>query len=152
MDKRVDYYFATSSPLMYLGHERLVAIARRHGASIAVKPVDFDELFPVSGGPPLSKRVPQRQAYRLVKLRRWSEHLGIPLNLQPRFFPVQRRSRRALDPRGRRAASAEIAARYKALTDAAIHRQVFGAPTYIYRDELYRGQDRLDFLDRALAK
>jgi 2-hydroxychromene-2-carboxylate isomerase len=53
---------------------------------------------------------------------------------------------------GRRAASAEIGTRYKALTQEAIDRQVFGAPTYIYRDELFWGQDRLDFLDRALAK
>jgi 2-hydroxychromene-2-carboxylate isomerase len=36
-------------------------------------------------------------------------------------------------------------------TAEAIERQVFGAPTYIYRDKLYWGQDRLDFLDRALA-
>ena len=42
--------------------------------------------------------------------------------------------------------------RYKALTDEAIERKVFGAPTYVYRDELFWGQDRLDFLDRALAK
>jgi len=34
----------------------------------------------------------------------------------------------------------------------AIERQVFGAPTYIYRDELFWGQDRLDFLDREMAK
>ena len=31
-------------------------------------------------------------------------------------------------------------------------RQVFGAPTYVYRDELFWGQDRLDFLERALGK
>jgi len=52
----------------------------------------------------------------------------------------------------RRAATAEIVARYKALTQEAIDRKVFGAPTYIYRDELFWGQDRLDFLDRALAE
>ena len=53
---------------------------------------------------------------------------------------------------GRRAATTEIAERYKALTQEAIERKVFGSPTYIYRDELFWGQDRLDFLDRALAK
>jgi 2-hydroxychromene-2-carboxylate isomerase len=50
------------------------------------------------------------------------------------------------------AASAESASRYDALTQEAIDRQVFGAPTYVYRDEPFWGQDRLDFLDRALAK
>jgi 2-hydroxychromene-2-carboxylate isomerase len=28
---------------------------------------------------------------------------------------------------------------------------VFGAPTFIYKDELFWGQDRLEFLDRALT-
>jgi 2-hydroxychromene-2-carboxylate isomerase len=34
----------------------------------------------------------------------------------------------------------------------AIARGVFGSPTYVLRDELFWGQDRLDFLDRALAR
>jgi 2-hydroxychromene-2-carboxylate isomerase len=29
---------------------------------------------------------------------------------------------------------------------------VFGAPTYAYGGELFWGQDRLDFLERALAR
>ena len=61
---------------------------------------------------------------------------------------------RALDAQAL-AASAnapEVGARYEALTQQAIDRQVFGAPTYVYRDELFWGQDRLDFLDRELAK
>jgi 2-hydroxychromene-2-carboxylate isomerase len=31
-------------------------------------------------------------------------------------------------------------------------RGVFGAPTYAVGDELFWGQDRLDFLDRKMAK
>jgi 2-hydroxychromene-2-carboxylate isomerase len=37
-------------------------------------------------------------------------------------------------------------------TQEAVARQVFGAPTYVYRDELFWGQDRLDFLEAALAR
>lgn len=33
----------------------------------------------------------------------------------------------------------------------AIDRGCFGTPTYVYRDVLYWGQDRLDFLDEALT-
>jgi 2-hydroxychromene-2-carboxylate isomerase len=88
MAKQIDYYFATISPWMFLGHDRFVKIARDAGAAIAVKPVNFGEIFPVSGGLPLSKRAPQRQAYRLVELKRWSEHLGIRMNLQPKYFPA----------------------------------------------------------------
>ena len=42
--------------------------------------------------------------------------------------------------------------RYAVLTQEAIDRGVFGAPTFVYDGELFWGQDRLDFLDRALAK
>ncbi|MDQ3214661.1 MAG: DsbA family protein, partial [Pseudomonadota bacterium] len=49
------------------------------------------------------------------------------------------------------ARSAEVAARYVQHSQEAIARNIFGSPTYIYRDELFWGQDRLDFLDRALA-
>ena len=37
------------------------------GATANVKPVDFGVIFPQSGGLPLPKRAPQRQAYRLVE-------------------------------------------------------------------------------------
>jgi 2-hydroxychromene-2-carboxylate isomerase len=45
-------------------------------------------VFGTSGGLPLAKRAPQRQAYRLLELERWSRFLGLPLNLHPAFFPV----------------------------------------------------------------
>jgi len=50
------------------------------------------------------------------------------------------------------ATSAEVAARYVMHSQEAIARGVFGSPTYVLRDELFWGQDRLDFLDRALAR
>ena len=73
MARTIDYYFATVSPYAYLGHDRLNAIANKYGATVAVKPINIGEVFPVSGGLPLSKRAPQRQAYRLVELARWSQ-------------------------------------------------------------------------------
>lgn len=45
-----------------------------------------------------------------------------------------------------------VSERYAALTEEAIERQVFGAPTYFVRGEPFWGQDRLDFVERALAK
>ena len=51
-----------------------------------------------------------------------------------------------------RAGSPAIAAAYDASSQDAIDRQVFGAPTYVIGDELFWGQDRLDFLARKLAK
>ncbi len=88
MQKIIDYYFSTSSPWTFLGHARFGEVARRHGATIRVKPVDYGVIFPQSGGLPLLKRAPQRQAYRLVELGRWSLHLGVAMNIQPKHFPV----------------------------------------------------------------
>ena len=87
--KTIDYYLSPMSPWTYLGHARLTEIAGRHHATINVKPVDYGRIFPVSGGLPLSKRAPQRQAYRLVELARWRDHLKVPLTLQPKYFPYE---------------------------------------------------------------
>jgi len=88
MTKTVSYYFTPVSPWAYLGHERFVHIARAANLQVEVLPVDYGAIFPVSGGLPLARRAPQRQAYRLVELKRFSEHLGVPLNLQPKYFPA----------------------------------------------------------------
>lgn len=199
MDKVIDYYFTPASPYAYLGHDRFVAIASRHGARVDVCPVDIGRIFAVSGGVPLAQRPPQRLAYRLVELERWSRHLGIPINVPPKFgtTPVAAASRwilaaaetgqrQGLDLAGAlmrarwaeerdiadpatlaavaaglkldasalaaRAEEPELAARYEATTERAIAAQVFGSPWYVYAGEPFWGQDRLDFLDRALAK
>lgn len=198
MPRSIDYYLSPMSPWTYLGHARLAEIARKHGATVNVKPVDYGKIFPVSGGLPLSRRAPQRQTYRLVELARWRNHLGVPLTAQPKFFPYESNlasrliiaadgrgsgaalrlagailkacwaeernmadegelaavaREQGLEPRGLMAAakSDEAAARYDELTAEAIELQVFGAPTYVYNKELFWGQDRLEFLDRALG-
>jgi 2-hydroxychromene-2-carboxylate isomerase len=199
MDKVVDYYFTPVSPWTYFGHDRFVASAAKHGATVRLKPTDLGKVFPVSGGLPLAKRAPQRQAYRLVELARWRDALGIAINLQPKFVASSgelatrwilaaleqgtkpaldlagaiMRARFAeegdiaaettlasiartcgLDPRAlaARADAPEIAAGYEASTQEAIEGGVFGVPWYVYRGVPFWGQDRLDFLDRALAQ
>ncbi|MDO9072112.1 MAG: 2-hydroxychromene-2-carboxylate isomerase [Rubrivivax sp.] len=89
MSLTVDYYLAPQSPWTYLGHARFVRMAAEAGATVKLKVVDLGKVFPVSGGLPLAQRPPQRQAYRLVELARWRDALGLPMNIQPRFFPVQ---------------------------------------------------------------
>ncbi len=88
MSRQVDYFFAPQSPWTYLGHQRFQQMVGAAGPKLRVLPVDFGKIFPLSGGLPLGRRAPQRQAYRLVDLKRFSERLGLPLTLQPRFFPV----------------------------------------------------------------
>lgn len=199
MAKAVDYYLVQASPYAYLGHQRFLDIVRKRGATMNMKVVDAGKIFPVSGGLPLAKRAPQRQAYRLMELKRWRDYLGVSFILQPKYFPVASdlaaraiNAAVATDPAAApdfalgvmrsiwaeerniaepevigaaaRAAglsadkilaaaqSPETAATYDRLTQEAIDRGVFGFPTFVYRDELFWGQDRLDFLDRALAK
>ena len=197
MAKTIDYYLTLTSPWTYLGSARFEEMARRHGAEIRVKPVNYGVIFPRTGGLPLPKRAPERQAYRLMELKRWPAYLDIPLNTHPKHFPVPDGDAACMviaaensggDPLrlahailravwvedkditdmatlaeiaqanghdGERLTAAaqepETRAAYEAQTEAAIARGVFGAPTYIYQDELFWGQDRLDFLDRALA-
>jgi 2-hydroxychromene-2-carboxylate isomerase len=110
MSKFCEYYFSPQSPWAYLGHQRFVDMAKRQGVKIEVKPFDLAKVFAISGGLPLAKRAPQRQAYRLTEMQRWSEHLGMPMNLQPSFFPV------AADP----AALMIIAAQLAHGTEAAL--------------------------------
>jgi 2-hydroxychromene-2-carboxylate isomerase len=45
----------------------------------------------------------------------------------------------------------EITAVRTAGHQEALEAGVFGTPTYVYRNVLYWGQDRLDFLDEALS-
>jgi len=86
--RTVDYYFATVSPWTYLGHARFSRLVHDTGTTVRVKPMDLGAIFPISGGLPLGKRAPQRQAYRLLELKRFSDWLEIPMNVQPAHFPV----------------------------------------------------------------
>ena len=191
MSQVIDYYLSLQSPWSYLGHERSVEIAARHGAALRIRPVDFSEIFPATGGLPLPKRAPARQAYRLVELDRWRTYLALPLNLHPAHFPTNDKLAAAREaggdavrlagatlkavwaeqrdialPETLHAIAAELGMdgvdlvaeaerdagqRLAADTAAALGAGVFGAPSYIYRDQLFWGQDRLEFLDRALA-
>ena len=196
--KTITYYFSPQSPWTYLGHDRLMEIAKQQGASIVVRPCALNKaIFPVSGGLSLKQRPVQRVIYRSVELKRWSEYLQIPLILNPRYFPtdesiaslmiIAAEQRHGADAalqltgavlRGVWAQERDIADEatliaignecgldgaslyagreqslelYNHYTQEAIERKVFGAPWYIYENEPFWGQDRLDFLDRALA-
>ena len=87
MSITITYYLSLNSPWTYMGSGPFAEIARRYGATIDVKPAKFGPIFEQTGGLPLPKRSPQRQAYRLMELKRWREVRGIPLTVEPKFFP-----------------------------------------------------------------
>lgn len=199
MGHTVDYYLAPQSPWTYLGHQRFADMVHRTGSVVRIRPMDLGKVFPVSGGLPLGQRAPQRLAYRLTELARFRDHLGLPLNVQPKFFPVpgdpaarlivatdlalgpdaamkvagavlaacwaQERNiadaqvlAELLQEQGlpanvlEQSEGAAVRAHYDACTQAAIDAGVFGSPSYVIRDEIFWGQDRLDFVERALTQ
>lgn len=89
MAERIDYYASLNSPWTHIGAARLMEVADRCGATVRVYPFDVIATFAASGGLPLPKRSPQRQAYRFQELERWSRFLKIPINLRPKFFPAK---------------------------------------------------------------
>lgn len=84
----IDYFFSTLSPYAYLAGTRMEDVAARHGATITYKPLDVVALFGRTGGIPPKERHPSRQQLRAQELTRQSKKLGMPLNLQPAFWPT----------------------------------------------------------------
>jgi 2-hydroxychromene-2-carboxylate isomerase len=195
--RSVTVYYALQSPWTYLGWARWRELAAEAAAEVRYRPIKMAPVFAASGGLPLAQRPPQRQAYRLMELKRWRERLRVPLNLHPRHFPVdealaaamviahgqaggdvgrlsqalmaavwaQERdladrptllaiaAEQELDGGALLAAapSAAVQAEYQANTEAAIAAGVFGVPTFQIGEELFWGQDRLDFVAAALG-
>ena len=161
-------------------------------------PVNYGEIFPLSGGVPVSKRPIQRQSIRLQELKRWGDFLKISLNPEPKFFPSKsllpsliiiasqlKKTNQAFDLANNimsalwvenlniddedtlinilkkmdldadeilnYAKTKECEDAMKSGTRLAIEKGVFGAPTYIVNDQIYWGQDRLDFVERHLS-
>ncbi|WP_332118035.1 2-hydroxychromene-2-carboxylate isomerase [Azorhizobium caulinodans] len=87
MSRRIGYFFSVVSPWSFLGNDRLLKIAARHGATVEFRPVELGPVFAETGGLPLAKRAPQRQRQRLVELQRWRLKLGLDFHIQPAHWP-----------------------------------------------------------------
>ena len=84
----IDYYVWLLSDWSYLGGVRFIQMAARHNLRVNHIPMRMPDVYAGSGGILLADRSWQRQAYRIRELRRWRARLGIPLNIEPRFFPA----------------------------------------------------------------
>jgi 2-hydroxychromene-2-carboxylate isomerase len=85
----LDCYYSLSSPWAYFAGPKLQDIVRRHRAQLTLKPFDFQEVVPKTGGVPLRTRPEPRRHYHEVELDRWRKHLGMPLVLKPKHYPLQ---------------------------------------------------------------
>ena len=187
------------SPWTFLGHKKVNEIAKNNNCELDIMPVNYGEIFPVSGGLPVHKRPLQRQKYRLQELKRWSEFLKIKLNPEPKHFPSRSllpskviisvkilnfenvndiayaimeglwiKEMNIDDPQNLKkiltrfiktadevidfSESKQVEKEMNEYTKEAIDLAVFGAPTYIINDQIYWGQDRLDFLERYIKR
>ena len=195
---QVDYFMSHGSPWTFLGHKRLGEIIKKYKVKLNMLPVNYGEIFPISGGLPVSKRPVQRQKIRLQELKRWSKFLDINLIPQPTSFPsksmlpslliiasqMMKTNKdfeiahnimnalwvedldiddenillsilQKLDLSSEEllsfAKSDECTSVMQKYTKLAIDKNVFGAPTFIIDDQIYWGQDRLDFVERHLS-
>lgn len=193
----IEYYFSVLSDWAYMGGERLERLARRYQVHIDHMPIRLAEIYAGTGGILLQKRSKQRQDYRLVELKRWSEYLGIPVKLFPKHYPtgdelasctviaakhagcdagllanailraIWAEERDISDGAmlikiadglgmdGARLVAAagkpDTIAELDRNTKEAQERGVFGSPFYFFADEIYWGQDRLQFLEDKIA-
>jgi 2-hydroxychromene-2-carboxylate isomerase len=200
----LDCYYSLSSPWAYFAGPRLQDIVRRHRVQLTLKPFDFQEVVPRTGGIPIRTRPEPRRTYHALELARWRDYLGMPLVLEPRYYPQDGKPAgwnkapgwmviaaqlqggdaltlshallRALWAEERNTAEASVrrtianengldgdtllAAEnsesvqtlYRRYSEEAESLGVFGAPTYVFQGERFWGQDRLEFVDRALAR
>ena len=199
---RLDCFYTLSSPWAYFAGPRLQDIVRRHHAQLVLKPFDFQNVVPKTGGIPIRTRPEPRRTYHAAELDRWRRYLGMPLNLTPRHYPADGKplgwnkpaawmviaaqeagadaarlshailralwaeERDIANPAVRREIALEngfdgnalltgetsepVQAIYRRNGEEAEALGVFGAPTFVLNGERFWGQDRLDFVDRAL--
>ena len=86
--KEIDYYLTSSSPFNYLGFKPIQDVAAKHGYTLNIRPVNIRGIWAETGAVPPAERPPIRQRMRLVELERFALHRGVPLNKEPKFFPV----------------------------------------------------------------
>ena len=85
--RKIDFYFSFISLYTYIGFEAFQALVEKYDLEVSYKPIDLHAIFAAGGGLPVSKRPPQRQAYRFVEMQRWALTRQIPLVLKPKHHP-----------------------------------------------------------------
>ncbi len=199
MARTLDYYHFLISPWSYLAIGRFNELREKFAIPVNYKPIDVTLTFSKMGGVPLAERHPSRQRLRLAELKRWSDYLEVPINLNPAHFPVDQTlaacmvyaagganasleagllsdailtacwaeqqdvsdestlielaKKCGLDGKAlaQKRLTDTCVATFSACTAEAHKRDVFGSPTYVLDGENYWGQDRLDFLARAMT-
>jgi 2-hydroxychromene-2-carboxylate isomerase len=175
--KSVEFFFDFGSPASYLAWTQLPAICAAAGATLVYRPMLLGGVFQATGNAsPVT--VPAKGRYVMTDLARFADRYGVPLRFNP-HFPINtltlmrgavglqlREPERFddyvtamfgamwVDGRALLELTADPAVKeaLKASTEEAVRRGAFGAPTMFVGDQMYFGQDRLDFVREALAR
>ena len=153
--KTIDYYFWMNSDWAYLGAYRVAELARwcrKLGIHVNPQPA---HMCPDAG---LASRIviaadqaglPVAALYKAILKAEWCDEQDISDAATLRAILL----RQGLDAPALLAAAAgpEAQEAYRRNTDAAVEAGVFGSPAYVYRGEVFWGQDRLDMLEEAVA-
>ena len=133
-------------------NEDIARWARRYGVPFAFNPYfPINTLTLMRGAAGLQMRRPKEFAHYLATIygAMWKDaaNLGDPAVLAATLtgagFDADAFAALVADP--------EVKARLVATTEEAVARGVFGAPTFFVGEEMFFGQDRLDFVAQALA-
>ncbi len=161
MTKIVEFFFDFGSPTSYLAWTQLPKLAADCGARIEWKPMllplAMNPHFPINtltlmrGATGLQMRQPADfERYVDTVFRAMWE---TPCNMGDAAVLAQVLQRAGFDAEAllALAGDAEVKARLIAHTEEAVARGVFGAPTMFVGEQMFFGQDRLEFVREALA-
>jgi 2-hydroxychromene-2-carboxylate isomerase len=171
MSKTVEFYFDVGSPATYLAWTQLPALCAQRNAELAYKPMLLGGVFKATGNTSPAT-IPAKGRYADMDFGRFARRYGVPLTINPHFPIITLYLMRVITgvqmrqpERLQRLLKAVFEALWvealvsdplvkealKANTDAAVQRGVFGAPTMFVNDEMFFGQDRLEFVKDALG-
>jgi 2-hydroxychromene-2-carboxylate isomerase len=88
MTESIDAYYWIHSDWAYFGGPRLKEMGSRYGLKVNHRPIDLATVYARTGGIKLPYRSAERKNYRLLEMRRFRAILGMPINLEPKFFCV----------------------------------------------------------------
>jgi 2-hydroxychromene-2-carboxylate isomerase len=194
MPKTLEFFFDFASTYSYLASTQVEALAARHDARLAYRPMVIGAVFKATGND-MPARIPAKARYMRDDMVRWSEYYGVPFKMSSHWPANTVKAMRLVlvgEDEGKAGAvvraafhamwaddqdltadatlravaasagldadhalaaieSAEVKDRLRKNTDEAIARGAFGAPALFVGDQLFWGNDRLHFVEAALA-
>lgn len=80
----IDFYFDLSSPYSYLAATQIEALAAKHGATVAWKPVVLAAVFKAADNH-MPAQSPPKARHMLIDLERWAKQYGVPFVFNSAF-------------------------------------------------------------------